>query len=513
MLQKYLKYKNKYIELKKLIGGASPREKFEATLIKYINDETGTFLSTNMLPPELKWNWNEIKAEYLTSNPVIMRKFVEFREHIVDSTLKRIFDFFKCNGKCILKPGGSTGANTTLSSDLDYNLTAYIEGTYMVGIIIRIFISVLRDSNLGKNDKQLPSNASAYMFDTNIYAYGPIDPYDDNYKNTKIYKLVKTQYNGKWYYLPYNMNKKQDMWALSHLVKYIKHYNTYQFPFTLKSKKLKKFIKAEKVNVSMETNMEDYLTSINAYEELKTKLEDDMIVGLTPDMIKMQQNRLINILSRISSNAAEAYFTLGAFYHIVGTMFFFDTAKQKENQQLFADFLSEAALIHSIVDNFAFFVHAYIEHRDSILYPIKYLERILDGFRLLKLKKGNDIRAHPIFSIMKLLKLKIRNRNETEISENIAANRELTEFVGDGDVKQLIETNFKKMFLDFINEQLNKEQLEQFDKLIKGRSNIDTYFLSILYFLGLFCNPTNTSIRINITDSMSQDHQLEITTN
>jgi hypothetical protein len=145
---------------------------------------------------------------------------------------------------------------------------------------------------------------------------------------------------------------------------------------------------------------------------------------------------MLNLLSQIASNASEAYYSIGAFNHVIGSMFFFNTSQEKEPDRTFIEFLSNTALIHSIIDNFAFFVDAYIMHRDNILYPLKYLERIMNAFKILLLKSGIVIKSDiedsdNIFYIMNLLKQHIRNRTSGEIMKNINDYPDISKFIGD----------------------------------------------------------------------------------
>jgi len=195
--KKYLKYKMKYSAMKELIGGYIPSFPFpfiidnydyehaltilnkdkqilEKELINFINLEIDKFIKENNLDKTLRWEWTKIKKAYLTTNPTLMKKFILFRQNIVDTLLKNIFKYYECTDSCIIVPSGSTGESTTLSSDYDLTLTAKLSGIYLSGKIIRIYNSVIRDSMLGRSNDNLPSNASAFVFDTNLYAYGPM---------------------------------------------------------------------------------------------------------------------------------------------------------------------------------------------------------------------------------------------------------------------------------------------------------------------------------------------------
>jgi hypothetical protein len=381
---------------------------------------------------KIKWNWRKIKELYIDSNPELMQKFIEFRAKMVNGILNKIFKHFHCNDNvsCTLTPTGSTGSIATLKSDLDFNLTAKIHNTYLAGNIIRIYQSALRESLLGKNNRSLPSNASAYIFDTNIYAYGPMEKQDDdNFANKNLFNLFHTVNNGDWYYLPINKNYDQDCWAVSHLLAYYDSFTN--VPFIIKkSRQFRSFLKRENPNLTKTDDANKYLECIQNYENYRISATND-----TQPKIE-KQLKMLNLLSQIASNTSESYYSIGAFNHVVGSMFFFNSTVEKEPDKTFIDFLSTTALIHSIIDNLAFFVDTYILHRDNILYSLKYLERIMNAFKILLLKSGIIITSDTedidnIFYIMTLLKQHIRNRTSGEIIKNISDYPDIAKFIGD----------------------------------------------------------------------------------
>jgi hypothetical protein len=483
---KYLKYKNKNI----LIGGIShdqetirtqEQKAFEDELCKFIYEQIDKFKHDNsainitiindkILLNGEKWLWTKIKE-----NNIEMQNFFNFRQNLVNELVKKIFSFFGCDTHiCISNPTGSVGSDANLGSDYDLTI---IDNTFYAALMIQIFNSIF----------ELTFGVTPYeAFDTNLYGYSALIPDNDKFANKKIWLLDNFK---KHYYLPLQTpNKYQDRWALRRLITFIEGIN---LPFLQIDKTFDNidYINIYKIENTLQQKL--YIEKMKNFEHLIKYNNDDKIEELSN--IEIKREEIANALSFMNYYGDETYFTIGAFMHVVGTMFYY-RGESDENKIVF---LTTTHLIHSMIENLAYFIHS-IEKSHDIIISVKYLERFMDAYKLSKLKNKSSFNQEELFILMRELKSKFRNATDDSIN------------------KYLLEEESKKLeserILVFNIETIKQNKREQLKSLllilctplIKSYMIIPTHDNSYIFYLLLLLMDVikydNTFINISYKD-------------
>ena len=415
---KYLKYKEKYLHLvtEILVGGLSP---FEKELIIYIKEEISKLspdfkisIKPNIQINGKKWNWQEIKKNYGTT--INMKNLFDFRKRLVDELINKIFTHYNCTQSLCLKlETGSVGADANLFSDYDLTIT---EQNFQATRIISTFNSVIQST----------FNSSSFeVFDTNLYGYSALIPVNKDFKNKKIWLLDLFQ---KHYYIPTEIkNIFQDKWAIIRLITFIPKIK--KIPIQINTNFYQKWITDNKNNNLKEINKIPidqeilYIEKMRIFENLMLNNQDEKNINV----ISIRE-QIIESLSYMNFYGDETYFTIGSFMHVVGTMFYYREKTDDEKIR----FLTEGQLIHSMIENLAYFIHNF-DHTNNIIISIKYLERFMNAYKLLKKKQGVqlDKKHDTLFQLMNDIKNKLRNasqesiltyfkiKNHNDIKENI----------------------------------------------------------------------------------------------
>ena len=413
--EKYIKYKTKYLDLinQIYVGGQISQKDFEAQLIKYIKEEVEKFKLTNKFDfIEIKkdtinvdkklWNWNYIKKNHLSQ----MKQFFDFRLHLVDTLIDKIFKYFNCGVKSSCKKiaSGSVGSDANLLSDYDLTIT---EQNYNATKIISTFNSVI----------QLTFGSTPFeVFDTNLYGYSALIPKDDSkFDNLKTWEL---DLFGKHYFIPTSSpNKSQDKWAIIRLITFIENVHSLtkaEFPIIVNAPFYANWIKTPEnnlSNVSKNPRKQNklYIDKMNYFENLMNKYSDSKITN-TMNITDIR-DQMIESLSNMNFYGDETYFTMGSFMHVVGTMFYYRNEPDAKKIQ----FLTEGQLIHSMIENLAYFIHNFDHHKDIII-AVKYVERFMNAFKLLKEKQKSPlVGKEEIFTLMNEMKSKLRNSSNADL--------------------------------------------------------------------------------------------------
>ena len=448
---KYLKYKTKYLELKNEIikGGKISKEEFEKELINFIKTEVETFKSTNKFNfIQIKketididgklWNWSEIKKNHLSQ----MKQFFDFRLKLVDTLIDKIFKYYDCGVKssCTKIASGSVGSDANLLSDYDLTIT---EQNYNATKIIQTFNSVI----------QLSFGSSPFeVFDTNLYGYSALIPKDENkFENLRTWQL---DLFGKHYFIPTSsLNKAQDKWAIIRLSTFLENLHSIKssdFPVIINAPFYTKWIEIPdnnllKVSKNPRKQNKLYIDKMNNFENLMNKYSDSKITNKMN--INNIREEMIESLSNMNFYGDETYFTLGSFMHVVGTMFYYRS--EPDNKKI--NFLTEGQLIHSMIENLAYFIHNY-DHYNDIIIGIKYVERFMNAYKLLKEKQNNPIIGKDeIFTLMNEMKSKLRNASKDALMTHFATKD-----------PKIIEDKLKEKrerFKNLISEITNKENI------------------------------------------------------
>jgi len=181
----------------------------------------------------------------------------------------------------------------------------------------------------------------------------------------------------------------------------------------------------------------------------------------------------------------ETYFTLGAFKHVVGTMFYYGDKEVIDK----VSFLNESEIVHSMIENLAYFIHSILLKNDVII-AVKYMERFMDAYKLINIKQENNIVDNGLFNLMNELKNHFRNRSKKEIIQYLKLDK-------DANIDNII----------------NNKKEELLKLMIKFNKGIDLNFLTndnykfIYYLLFLLKNVINNKNSfINIEYNNSTNH-------
>lgn len=476
---KYLKYKQKYIHLKNHYGGSSKqfnKDTLENELVnfilakilelnKYNNnniiiiDNKSYLLSKNTL-----LTWDNIKKQSIQIKQILF----DFRKKIVDALINKIFKVFPAclNNICISNASGSVGPEATLDSD--YDLT--IAGHYQVSTMIQIFNSVIE-----KVFKASPSE----VFDTNLYGYSFLIPQNSTSKNRLIWEIDQI---GKYSCLFSNEIKsyKQDKWAYLRLFSFCyNHYTRIRFL----NEEINNFFINGLFKMKATEKANNYISQMKEFENLintntDTILETDKIID--KELVKQQ---VIDSLSHMNYYGDETYFTQGAFIHVVGTMFYYRKEENHKKVLLFKSYY----LIHSMIENLAYFIHAF-EKKKSIIYAVKYYHRFFDAFNLFIIMKELNINnLNKLLVELDFMKSKLRNRTNNEILQVMNDERYY-----DTPEKYIL---YK---IDILNNHINNI-MEQTKNTIYNQEN---YYIESLFNILIYCiSKDNSSTNISITNN------------
>ena len=428
---KYLKYKNKYMELKN-------NNKFGGTLTENIDDivtnafnnmgiknkieqliidvnKTDILNYTNDNKLTLYGNlftWDNYK--YLSDD--VKRLIVGFRTDIVNMILNYIFNSFQpCKVSditiCTYKSTGSTGTDASLNSDYDLALS----GSYKISDIIRCFNQIF---------KKLFGGQSSTVFDTNLYGYSYLLPYQSVEAYGNIWTRAIPTDSNSIYVLHEDdgiyKNYDQDKWSYLFLYSfYDKYKDRYILPFTMTlPPDLEEMYKDINIGNYIDTRdnivkQERYLQSMTDFENYMATLNDN-----NDDDINTKRRTIIENIAKMHYCADESYITLGTLYHIVGPTYF---NKDEDSTVLLK---KQYYLVHSMMENLGYFINAYYSHNKDIIYAIKYFGRCVDAYILLyKIFYNTDYnnviveeKIDQVNNIAKYIKSQIRGKSNKEIA-------------------------------------------------------------------------------------------------
>ncbi len=443
--QKYLKYKAKYYKLvDELIGGTKALEQIEkevSTCVKsagsddkkitncieasgkdfiltkinsnpslkchvikgskkyhIVKSKTDKCVLSGNVESEPEFNWDNYKKQFDDNQKKVV---YAFRTELVDELIKFIFkNYPPCAGEtCKFIPSGSTGPEATLNSDYDLTLS----GNYKISVIIQMFNSIF-EHEFGKT--------SAEIFDTNLYGYSflinkpavgsnplwtPVLQSKPDGLQGLIIQQEKSTDQDKWAYLRIKSfyEKEKSNSDLVGVLTGVSH-STHDSIFNSNN------INTMRVS-DKQTN---YLVQMRSFESQMT----------TPQT----KEKMIDTLSNMNYFGDETYFTQGAFVHVVGLMYF-KTESDENKKGLFS---KKYYLIHSMAENLAYFIHAFYDHHNDIIYAIKYFYRFINAlFWLEKLEGKNTPGLIELNNLTDWIKSKIRNRSEDEVLTYIFNNK------------------------------------------------------------------------------------------
>lgn len=335
----------------------------------------------------IKWKWTNIK-KYFKNNVTVMTIFFNFRKELVDNILNIIFNYNnKCNNSCKFISSGSIGPHANLESDYDLTVT----GHFNMSTIIKIFNDTIY---------YVFKTSSGEAFDTNIYGYSFLINNDENIKldDNKYWKLdtIKSKYYEIRTDQIYSLN--QDIWAYLRLYSLIYPLNLNMIMFLFNINDHYKLIKNTIMQIDNYPKIKyaSYIKYMNIFEK-----------NIQSSNSKITKESLIDNLSFMNAFGEETYFTQGAFMHVLGTMFYYKDIKDDEKKR----FLKEYYIIHSLVENAAYFIKTMVKNNFDIIYSSKYLERFMNAYYLLSNNKDVLI----ILNKLNFFKSKLRNKTDTEI--------------------------------------------------------------------------------------------------
>jgi len=156
---------------------------------------------------------------------------------------------------------------------------------------------------------------------------------------------------------------------------------------------------------------------MKVFETLMKKYPDNAVSSFSKEKILDIKKQMIESLSHMNYYGDATYFTQGTFAHVIGTMFYYKNNPNSEKVEL----LSKRQLLHSLVENLGYFIHAY-EHKD-IVYAIKYLERFLDALILVEYLEEIDddttAKLQELKNLAGFIKSKVRNLSNKEMYDKL----------------------------------------------------------------------------------------------
>jgi hypothetical protein len=361
--------------------------------IKYLNCQISHQIITggHSQDEEYSITWNHIKEHFSYDD---LRAFATFRQLIVDHILSKIFEIYGCNSKeknieCISIASGSTGPNANPKSDYDLTIiNQTLNTSSMIKLFNEIIVTVF---------DQTPFE----VFDTNLYGYSCIiSNNNNNFLLTNIWSHHNNNLIKSDYFLPSKENdSKQDMWALRQLKKYMNKYSHI-------------------INVSVKIDLPelgDYIDKMEKFEKVLLDYTNEKTTNIIPSRKNDALDLMRDALSNMNYSGDETYFTIGAFKHVVGTMFYyrdvFSTDKIEEKKKICNNqFLIESDLIHSMIENLAYFLHSLDNNNNDLIVAIKYFERFINAtVLLLNLTNITDDNCQNFLEMLSNVKQNLRN--------------------------------------------------------------------------------------------------------
>ena len=470
-LDKYLKYKNKYLKLKLQHAGSNKsysNDQIEQISAIWLDKQMSTLLFTKkdqlvhennkyyMLCNNEKYEFNWKKYKECSDNSTKSIIF-NIRENIVNGLINLIFTLHnECDkSECKFNASGSIGPEATLDSD--YDLT--INGHYKISEIIKIFNSIF--------EKEFQSTSSE-IFDTNLYGYSFILPKSNVINNTNIWTPLLPNLSQHGISIEELKSKNQDIWSLLRLLSL----NEVKF-IIIRNEIVNSYFKINNINIMKpKEKQENYIKYMNIFENLMITYNNDF-TNKNKDL-NTYKNEIINSLSEMNYYGDETYFTQGAFLHVVGLMYL------KNNSDKY-NILKQYHLIHSMIENMAYFIQSI---KKGIIYSIKYFSRFLEACHIYnslydtKNKYYQTIKE--LTELSQNIKSHIRNRTDEEIMDNAK------KYFG---IKSIISSEeIKNNIIQQLNELLKK---------INNNFNNTNYIIILLDLLMMYVNENNTYIKIS----------------
>ena len=367
-----------------------------------VNKDTATSGVCEIQPASTdpEFNWSNYKEYFGDDKKSII---YAFRTELVNELIQFIFDNYPpCTDSiCKFVPSGSTGPDATLNSDYDLTLS----GNYKISVIIQMFNSIF-EHEFGKT--------SSEIFDTNLYGYSFLINKAAVGKNKLWSPILKSKLDGlQGLIISQNKSIKQDKWAYLRLKTFYENEQNTDLREILQKvthNLYDDFYEKNNINEMKAKGpngkQSNYLIQMKLFEnQMENQMEKtDLSTKSNKNKDKM---KMINTLSNMNYFGDETYFTQGAFIHVVGLMYL-KTETDENKQELFS---KKYYLLHSMVENFAYFIHTFYGHNNNIIYAIKYFDRFINA--LYWLEKNNKILELNNFT--EWIKLKIRNRSEEEV--------------------------------------------------------------------------------------------------
>lgn len=211
--------------------------------------------------------------------------------------------------------------------------------------------------------------------------------------------------------------------------------------------------------------------------------------NINENQINEIKKKLIQNLSNMNYYGDETYFTQGAFVHVVGLMYL---KNQVESQKDL--FKKKYYLIHSMMENLGYFIHAYYEHQNDIIYAIKYYNRFINAYNwLTKIdnKSNNDL--DKLDNLTANIKSHIRNREDPYILENKDKFNINNNNVNE--IKQIILTQLNNLIKKLTKIEINDKPIKTNDEPNKYLD----YLESLLVMLEQVINQNTQYTNIRIT--------------
>lgn len=366
------------------------------------SDTLPTKISYDNLDTTITWKWSTIKDQFQHH----MKDFFDFRFNLVNKLIQKIFNEYPlCYAEidptiniCKSLASGSIGPDSNLFSDYDLTITGHFQVSKMIqlfnGAIFKIF-------------NMTPFEA----FDTNLYGYSFMIPINDSPFCRINWSLdpISKKYN------VLNVNKTksygQDIWAYRRLLSLCIEASHYSNINNIEFMNIEQndWIKMPEHNLELMTSTEksnNYMRQMENFEKIADPTNETI-----PTV-----DELINSLSNMNYFGDETYFTQGAFVHVVGTMFYYKNETIANKLLL----LSPKQLIHSMIENLAYFIYS-IKKTNEIIIASKYLERFLNAYMLLSIINNPDIPISPdlrvILNEVSHTKQNVRNLSNVEIHD------------------------------------------------------------------------------------------------
>lgn len=298
------------------------------------------------------WTWDQHKGD---------AAFFAFRKEFVDTLIQHVLEKTNCTlADCSITAVGST----SLTSDYDVTVSGP-----RAAQVVELFNQEFGQFFNGKS--------SATVFDTNLYGAGFLEPIQLG--NFAIYGRFK-------YVTDAQDVKRQRTWALLQVYRVLveKKDSVLQGNLLFKdAAQLYLELNRTKTKDRVGLNAE-YEKALKVVEKIKTK----MLSETTPNIPLRQQYK--DAISRANYFAAEAYYTQGAFMHIVGQT----QGKMKDIP------ITREEYTDSFIENIGYA----LEHDGK---DVKYVARAMDA--LVKRGDGGDAEKR-LFEVAEAMRINVRGK-------------------------------------------------------------------------------------------------------